>query len=154
MATPNLISLTWNGKEKKRAALLSAHSKETNLNLKRKGSVQEPICHLATGYNAKDGTEQTEIQNRYRFSLRPQRNRDGTCKKKPSGSLKGDGFFNLENREFSKIDIQFAYSNGKENEKTLSSGEKTRTNGKKGIEIWAMTAEAPCPRRAGMGRAS
>jgi hypothetical protein len=95
MATPNLISLTWNGKEKKRAALLSAHSKETNLNLKRKGSVQEPICHLATGYNAKDGTEQTEIQNRYRFSLRPQRNRDGTCKKKPSGSLKGDGFFNL-----------------------------------------------------------
>jgi len=54
MATPNLISLTWNGKEKKRAALLSAHSKETNLNLKRKGSVQEPICHLATGYNAKE----------------------------------------------------------------------------------------------------
>jgi len=92
---PRLISLTWNGKEKKSAALLSAHSKETNLNmnLKLKGYVQEPISHLATGYDAKDGTEQTEIQNRYQFSLRPQRNRDGTCKMQPFSSLKGDGFF-------------------------------------------------------------
>lgn len=87
--------------------------------LKEKDLFKEPICHLTIGYNVRGGTKQRGCQ----FSPHPQRNWDGMSKK-PSGSLKGDGFFNPHESE-----SQQPHSNTKP--KTQSSGEKNKKQRKK-----------------------